>query len=386
MSIDQTDYTNFADGALPEAVVRFKIYESPEQEIYIESLTLESGISFRVLNVDSNGFRTLANVVEESSIKGIISKETKELINRVRIEVASKRMEVVGKRRKVNEPLDLVDTLVEADVFNQTSILKKDRLILKKDRDCQEPRKPGIPILFFGEYPEGTGWKLYLQSFFNFPLGFARWDDKDGILNLIATMEQSEEMLAMIALHDPINAARVKSRYDLAMGLDLESDRVQVSEFLNLIQKDLKLNPLDSFSRRPDYGVALFGSRTIAIRIFPPSFVEVRNPRKSLLRSIPWFAKRYPVKQRLSEKEIARDWAFRLSQEKDLWIRTVEEKLLEQGWYRVNLLPKDDQSSYFLSGASFFTNLSKELWAKIEKVDTFKKEIRYSVLDDNLHP
>lgn len=357
---DLIDYSNLEENALPEAYLRIKIYTTNQEEIYLESLTLESDPTFRILNIDSKGFRTLGNVLEETAIRDLLKDEAIEVLNHFKVEIRRSRL-------SVNNPLTLVDSLVSTDPNDQV-------LVLKTDVEYKGVPRLDSPALWFGELKGESGWQLILKSFSYFSFGFAKWNDKEGILNLVKRMNDSEIMLAMIALDNPHKAALMTAEYEIKVSLAEESGRVQVSELLSIIRNEPLLNSSKAFSRLPDYSLATLHDKSIAVRIFPPSFNYMLEPRKGFWRSIPWLAKTFFEQRKLSDEEIAEMWDSRISREQDLWIKTVEEKILEKGWYRVKLLDQYEQPAYF------FTDLPKEFWSKIEK---FKSLILYTSLDND---
>lgn len=95
----------------------------------------------------------------------------------------------------------------------------------------------GTPILMWNrdrnDEHENTGWKLYLNGTKDAYIGFARWDDKTALENLISQMRDPEGMFTISGIMFPETTGRLSSRMAAARmrsarelpGIDLKKAR-----------------------------------------------------------------------------------------------------------------------------------------------------------------
>ena len=100
------------------------------------------------------------------------------------------------------------------DISSQDRVGYNDIVLLLKDKEKTETeREYFFPYLLWApkdktnnkllKTKSANGWKLSLSGFENLTLGFAEWNDLDGIKRLISMMSDEENLAAMAALLDP---------------------------------------------------------------------------------------------------------------------------------------------------------------------------------------
>lgn len=80
---------------------------------------------------------------------------------------------------------------------------------------------------------ESSGWKIYLAGAKDAPVGFARWDDRPALENLVAMMADPDSMLTIAAIMNPEPVAKLTGRLAAASmrsarqlpGIDLKKIR-----------------------------------------------------------------------------------------------------------------------------------------------------------------
>lgn len=207
---------------------------------------------------------------------------------------------------------------------------------------------------------EKTGWQIYLAGAKEAPVGFARWDDRPALENLVAMMSDPESMLTIAAIMNPGPVAKLTGRMAAATlrsarqlpGIDLKKVRAILSaaNISNTIDAEGGGNRWTQARLRLLTIVSGSKSVPVAVAIQPP-YVDMRE----LLE---------PEERQLSYADRMQLMEARRDALTEPWITKTREAMTAGGW-RVLDLPTPRAMWGRPSQVLWVTRIDPETWSGI---------------------
>ena len=381
--------------AIKIEIEKDKVRDEPtDLHIAIESEMLESEPLLKVVNEQT---------LEEYSIPYIVALYLNdELFSMPKIFLDTQRefeTSISDKRKALHDPLEMNKGLVQWNsevVFKNGSFQLKSfkgansntGLVLKKDQ-ANLGLKPYIPFLVWHEEPtdymaKGThGWKLYLTGFAEGAIGFANWNDGEGIIKLIDSMSDVESLkvIASLTYPDMANVTSVLSlSEELLDSLKSSSDMQGREDIIALFEKSptLEYPKEESSIDNVKIRALILADKQIAYGIsipFSPVFkkpAELKEPEpygllgKYFAKQRKLEAERAALFARVARDDATKDAERRMAQQK--WGETFFNEARAAGYMIVLPLgvthpPLFGQYEYH--STIWITDLSESQWRQI---------------------
>lgn len=226
----------------------------------------------------------------------------------------------------------------------------------------------GTPVLLWHKDNTGnhekTGWKIYLFGTKEAFIGFARWDDKQGLLNLIEQMRDPESMFTISGLMHPETTSKLAARMAAARmrtarqlpGIDLKKARAILEA------AELTSNTTSNASRYYGGRIRLLkivsGGKEVpvAVAVMGPTPTQAQLNLTEEEAALPYYQKQQIIEQRT--EMIRKPW-----QEK------AAKAFEEAGWRIVNL-PEPHGSWSTTVKVTWATRIDSETWSTIQAAAT----------------
>jgi hypothetical protein len=216
----------------------------------------------------------------------------------------------------------------------------------------------GRPVGRWNQEPSEVvpGWRLTLAGAAGTTVGFAKWDNVDGVNGLIEAMSDSETLVAMAGMTSPQAVARMSSRVTARR---LRSARALPAIDLKKVRQVLTDAGLTS-QYRSGYSAGRLrllaldnGGRKIPVAalVMPPAIpARALTPEESVLP----YANRVQVQENLNAEKRAE------------WTAQVVAEMTKAGWRSLDLPNPYKWSSEATRGVLAFTRLDVETWGLVE--------------------
>lgn len=226
----------------------------------------------------------------------------------------------------------------------------------------------GTPVLIWhkdnNDDHEKTGWKIYLFGTKDAFISFARWDDKQGLLNLIQQMRDTESMFTLSGLMYPETTSKLSARMAAARmrtarqlpGIDLKKARSILSAAG--LTSDTTTNASRYYGGKIRLLKIVSGGKEvpIAVAVMGPTPTKADLNLTEEEDALPYYQKNQLVQERT---EMMRK----------PWQEKAAKAFEEAGWRIVNL-PEPHGSWSSTVKVTWATRIDTETWSTIQAAAT----------------